>query len=43
MFERVEVFGKRSAANLYFDEYSPKSLVDKFKTMSHLGANQPSR
>ena len=44
MFERVEVFGKKSAANLnlFFDEYSPKSLVDKFKTMSHLGANQPS-
>ena len=33
MFERVEVFGKESAANLnlFFDEDSPKGLVDKFK------------
>ena len=40
MFERVEVFGKESAANLnlFFDEDSPKSLVDKF--MVHLGARK---
>ena len=33
MFERVEVFGKMSAANLnlFFDEDSPKGLADKFK------------
>ena len=33
MFERVEVFGKESAANLnlFFEEDSPKGLADKFK------------
>ena len=40
MFERVEVLGKESAANLnlFFDEDSPKSLVDKF--IVHLGARK---
>ena len=33
MFERVEVFGKESAANLnmFLEEDSPKGLADKFK------------
>ena len=33
MFERVEVFGKESAANLilFFEEDAPKGLIDKFK------------
>jgi urate oxidase len=36
MFERVEVFGKESAANLnlFFEEDSPKGLADKFKVRS---------
>ena len=35
MFERVEVFGKESAANLilFFEEDSPKGMADKFKFM----------
>jgi hypothetical protein len=35
MFERVEEVGKKSAANLnlFFEEDSPKGLVDKFKFM----------
>ena len=41
MFERVEAFGKESAANLdlFFEEDAPKGLVDKFK--AHLPPNQP--
>ena len=33
MFERVEVFGKESAANLdlFFEKDAPKGLVDQFK------------
>ena len=44
MFERVEVFGKESAANLnlFFEEDSPKGLVDKFKIlMSAALASEP--
>ena len=44
MFERVEVFGKESAANLnlFFEEDSPKGLVDKFKVlMSAALASEP--
>ena len=38
MFERVEVVGKRSAANLilFFEEDAPKGLVDKFKVLFSL-------
>ena len=40
MFERVEVFGKESAANLelFFEEDAPKGLVDKYK--AHFRASQ---
>ena len=41
MFKRVEVFGKESATNLdlFFEEDSPKGLVDKFK--AHFPPSQP--
>jgi hypothetical protein len=37
MFERVEVFGKESAENLnlFFEEDSPKALINKFKAYFH--------
>ena len=44
MFERAEVFGKESATNLnlFFEEDSPKGLVDKFKVlMSAALASEP--
>ena len=35
MFERAEEFGKESEGNLilFFEEYAPKGLADKFKSL----------